>query len=63
VDPDELDSYVHGVMQTRGAPKGRRRRHLVGLIRGRVVIRNSDGCGTTFVPDAGIDYYLKWKGN
>ena len=27
--------------------------------KGAVVIRNPDGNGTTFVPDKGIDYYLR----
>lgn len=61
VDPAELDGYVHGVMQSPGAPKVGGGEIWWDSETSAVVIRNPDGYGTTFVPDTGIDYYLKWK--
>ena len=63
IDPAELDSYVDWVMQNPGARKVGGGKMWWDPETSAVAIRNPDGYGTTFTPDTGIDYYLKWKAN
>jgi hypothetical protein len=60
VDPEELDVYVDRVIQGPGQPKVGGGTIWWDSDTGAVVIRNPDGYGTTFVPNDGFDYFLRW---